>query len=497
MSKYIISIDQGTTSSRVCLFNKTGQLVDQVQKEFRQIFPKPDWVEHDAEEIWQTVVHCLKEIFTKYSSQDIDSVGITNQRETVVLWDKKTGQPVYNAIVWQDKRTDKTCQKLRKTNGTYVKKATGLVIDPYFSGTKIKWILDNVPETRSLLKDDRLRAGTIDTFLIWKLTNGSSHATDVSNASRTLLMNLKTRDWDNQCLKIFGVPKSILPEIRKSNALFGSIECAEIKPSLKSSLRIHGVAGDQQAALFGQVCFEKGMSKCTFGTGSFILYNIGNQIKYSKNGLLTTLAWELEGEKPMYAFEGGAFICGAAVVWLRDNLGLFAASKDIEVMASSVDSTEGVIFVSALSGLGAPYWKDSAKGRIVGLTRKSNKYHLARATLESMSLQNLDIIKIMEKESGKKLLELKTDGGAAKNDLLMQFQSDFLQKKVLRAHVLETTALGAAFLSGLGSGFWKSKAELKKTWAWDKEFFPKKKTKALTETIQNWDKAVRNMIKEL
>jgi glycerol kinase len=257
------------------------------------------------------------------------------------------------------------------------------------------------------------------------------------------------------------------------------------------------VAGDQQAALFGQVCFEKGMSKCTFGTGSFILYNIGNQIKYSKNGLLTTLAWELEGEKPMYAFEGGAFICGAAVVWLRDNLGLFAASKDIEVMASSVDSTEGVIFVSALSGLGAPYWKDSAKGRIVGLTRKSNKYHLARATLESMSLQNLDIIKIMEKESGKKLLELKTDGGAAKNDLLMQFQSDFLQKKVLRAHVLETTALGAAFLSGLGSGFWKSKAELKKTWAWDKEFFPKKKTKALTETIQNWDKAVRNMIKEL
>ncbi len=497
MSKYIISIDQGTTSSRVCLFNKNGQLVDQVQKEFRQIFPKPDWVEHDAEEIWQSVVYCLNEILTKYSSNDIDSVGITNQRETVVLWDKQTGKPVYNAIVWQDKRTDKACAKLRKANGAYVKKTTGLVIDPYFSGTKIKWMLDNVLETRSLLKEKRLMAGTIDTFLIWKLTKGATHATDVSNASRTLLMSLKTRDWDQKCLKIFGVPKDILPEVRKSNALFGSIECSEIKSKLHKSINIHGVAGDQQAALFGQVCFEKGMSKCTFGTGSFILYNIGNQIKYSSSGLLTTLGWELEGEKPVYALEGGAFICGAAVGWLRDNLGLMKESKEIEAMANQVESTEGVIFVSALSGLGAPYWKDNAKGRIVGLTRKSNKYHLARATLESMSLQNLDIIKVMEKESGKKLLELKTDGGAAKNNLLMQFQSDFLQKKVLRAHVVETTALGAAFLSGLGSGFWKSKTELKNTWKWDKEFFPKKKSKEITETIQNWDKAVRNLIKEL
>jgi len=497
MSKYIISIDQGTTSSRVCLFNKNGQLVDQVQKEFRQIFPKPDWVEHDAEEIWQSVVYCLKEILTKYSSADMDSVGITNQRETVVLWDKQTGKPVHNAIVWQDKRTDKLCSTLRKANNSYVKKTTGLVIDPYFSGTKIKWLLDNVLETRSLLKENRLLAGTIDSFLIWKLTKGAVHATDVSNASRTLLMNLKTRDWDAKCLNVFGVPRSLLPEIRKSNALFGAIECSEVKKLLSKTLNIHGVAGDQQAALFGQVCFEKGMSKCTFGTGSFILYNIGNQIKYSSSGLLTTLAWELDGEKPVYAFEGGAFICGAAVGWLRDNLGLMRESKDIEAMASQVDSTEGVIFVSALSGLGAPFWKDNAKGRIVGLTRKSNKYHLARATLESMSLQNLDIIKVMEKESGKKLLELKTDGGAAKNNLLMQFQSDFLQKKVLRAHVVETTALGAAFLAGLGSGFWKSKTELKTTWKWDKEFFPKKKTKVLTETIQNWDRAVRNLIKEL
>lgn len=497
MSKYIIAIDQGTTSSRVCLFNKNGQLVDQVQKEFQQIFPKPDWVEHDADEIWQSVVFCLKEILTKYSSNDIDSIGITNQRETVVLWDKQTGSPVYNAIVWQDKRTDKTCSSLRKSNGAFVKKATGLVIDPYFSGTKIKWVLDNVKETKSLMKEKRLLAGTIDTYLIWKLTHGAVHATDVSNASRTLLMNLKTRNWDETCLKIFGVPKTILPEIKKSNAQFGSIECREIKPMLAKSLTIHGVAGDQQAALFGQVCFEKGMSKCTFGTGSFILYNIGNQIKYSSHGLLTTLAWELEGEKPMYAFEGGAFICGAAVGWLRDNLGIIESAKEIEDLANKVETTEGVIFVSALSGLGAPYWKDNAKGRIVGLTRKSNKNHIARATLESMSLQNLDIIQVMEKDSGKKLLELKTDGGAAKNDLLMQFQSDFLQKKVLRAHVVETTALGAAFLSGLGSGFWKSKADLKKTWKWDKEFFPKKKSKAIKETIQNWDKAVRNLIKEL
>ncbi len=497
MSKYIISIDQGTTSSRACLFNKNGQLVDQVQKEFRQIFPKPDWVEHDAEEIWQSVIYCLKEILTKYSAVDIDSVGITNQRETVVLWDRQTGKPVHNAIVWQDKRTDKVCSKLRKANGNYVKKTTGLVIDPYFSGTKIRWMLDNVLETKSLLKEKRLLAGTIDTFLIWKLTKGAVHATDVSNASRTLLMSLKTRDWDAKCLKIFGVPVEILPEIRKSNSLFGAIECAEVKNLLTKTLNIHGVAGDQQAALFGQVCFEKGMSKCTFGTGSFILYNIGNQIKYSNSGLLTTLAWELEGEKPFYAFEGGAFVCGAAVGWLRDNLGLMKESKDIETMAAQVDSTEGVIFVSALSGLGAPYWKDSAKGRIVGLTRKSNKFHLARATLESMSLQNLDIIKVMEKESGKKLLELKTDGGAAKNNLLMQFQSDFLQKKVLRAQVVETTALGAAFLSGLGSGFWKSKSELISTWKWDKEFFPKKKSKVLTEAIRNWDRAVRNLIEEL
>jgi glycerol kinase len=497
MSKYIISIDQGTTSSRACLFNKNGQLVDQVQKEFRQIFPKPDWVEHDAEEIWQSVIYCLKELLTKYSAIDIDSVGITNQRETVVLWDRQTGKPVHNAIVWQDKRTDKVCSKLRKANGNYVKKATGLVIDPYFSGTKIRWMLDNVLETKSLLKEKRLLAGTIDTFLIWKLTKGLVHATDVSNASRTLLMNLKTRDWDAKCLKIFGVPLEILPDVRKSNSLFGTIECAEVKNLLAKNLNIHGVAGDQQAALFGQVCFEKGMSKCTFGTGSFILYNIGNQIKYSNSGLLTTLAWELEGEKPFYAFEGGAFVCGAAVGWLRDNLGLMKESKDIETMAAQVDSTEGVIFVSALAGLGAPYWKDSAKGRIVGLTRKSNKFHLARATLESMSLQNLDIIKVMEKESGKKLLELKTDGGAAKNNLLMQFQSDFLQKKVLRAQVVETTALGAAFLSGLGSGFWQSKSELKSTWKWDKEFFPKKKTKVLTETILNWDRAVRNLIEEL
>lgn len=497
MSKYIISIDQGTTSSRVCVFDKNGQLVDKVQKEFRQIFPKPDWVEHDVDEIWQSVVFCLKEILTKYSSVDIDSVGITNQRETIVLWDKQTGKAVYNAIVWQDKRTDRTCLKLRKTYGKYVKKTSGLVIDPYFSGTKIKWILDNVVETRSLLKENRLLAGTIDSFLIWKLTKGTVHATDVSNASRTLLMSLKTRQWDEKSLKIFGVPRKILPEIKKSNSLFGSIECPELKSSLSKSLLIHGVAGDQQAALFGQMCFEKGMSKCTFGTGSFILYNVGTEIKQSNYGLLTTLAWELEGEKPVYAFEGGAFVCGAAVSWLRDNLGVLSVSKEIEKMASQVASSEGVIFISALSGLGAPYWKDNAKGRILGLTRKSNKNHLARATLESMALQNLDIIKVMEKESGKKLMELKTDGGAAKNNLLMQFQSDFLQKKVVRAAIIETTALGAAFLSGLGNGFWKTKAEIKKTWKWDKEFFPNKKSKEQTETIKNWDQAIKNLLEEV
>jgi glycerol kinase len=490
MSKYILSIDQGTTSSRACLFDKTGHLVDQVQKDFPQIFPKPGWVEHNPEEIWNSVVFCLSELLKKHNPEDIFSVGITNQRETVVAWNKETGKPVYNAIVWQCRRTSEICKKL-KPSEKKLNKITGLVLDPYFSATKIRWILNEVKEAKELLKNKKLIVGTIDTFLIWKLTGGKSHVTDVTNASRTLLMDLKSRKWSQECLKIFKFPESLLPEIKPSNAFFGHINCNELKSFLTKPISIHGVAGDQQAALFGQACFQTGSAKCTFGTGSFILYNTGNKITYSKKGLLTTLAWELEGEKPVYALEGGAFNCGSVVQWLRDNLNMLTNSNEIEEIANSVSSSEGVEFVPALTGLGAPYWKEDATGLIHGLTRKTTKAHFLRATLESLALQNVDIIEVMQLETKSKLKFLKTDGGAAKNNLLMQLQSDYLNTQVMRSKIIETTALGVAYMAGLGAGFWVSKKDIENIWQVDRDFSPKLSKKDFSKRYSSWKSAIK------
>lgn len=494
MSKYILSIDQGTTSSRVCLFDKSGHLVDQAQKEFTQIFPKPGWVEHNPEEIWNSVVYCLSQIFKKHNAEDIFSVGITNQRETVVAWDKETGKAVYNAIVWQCRRTSDICKKLKPFEKK-INKITGLVLDPYFSGTKIRWILNEVPEAKKLYKEKKLLVGTIDTFLIWKLTSGKSHVTDVTNASRTLLMDLKTRKWSLECLKIFKFSAEILPEIKPSNAFFGLLQCDELKAFIAKPISIHGVAGDQQAALFGQACFQVGSAKCTFGTGSFILFNTGNKISYSKKGLLTTLAWELEGEKPTYALEGGAFNCGSVVQWLRDNMNLLNSSAEIEEQANSVSSSEGVEFVPALTGLGAPYWKEDATGTIVGLTRKTTKGHLLRAALESLALQNVDIIQVMKTETKSKLKFLKTDGGAAKNNLLMQLQADYLNTPVMRSAIIETTALGVAYLAGLGSGFWASKKEIENIWKADRDFAPAMAKKNFDKRYLSWQKAIQLTLK--
>lgn len=494
MSKYILSIDQGTTSSRVCLFDKSGHLVDQAQKEFTQIFPKPGWVEHNPEEIWNSVVFCLLEVLKKYKAEDIFSVGITNQRETVIAWDKESGRPVYNAIVWQCRRTSDICKKLKPFEARF-KKITGLVLDPYFSGTKIRWILNNVPEAKKLLKEKRLLVGTVDTFLIWKLTSGKSHVTDVTNASRTLLMDLKTRQWSPECLKIFKFSKEILPEIKPSNSFFGHIQCDELKSFLAKPISIHGVVGDQQAALFGQACFQEGSAKCTFGTGSFILFNTGTKITYSKKGLLTTLAWELEGEKPTYALEGGAFNCGSVVQWLRDNMSLLRNAAEIEELANSVSSSEGVEFVPALTGLGAPYWKEDATGIIVGLTRKTTKGHLLRAALESLALQNVDIIEVMKAETKSRLKFLKTDGGAAKNNLLMQLQADYLSTPVMRSSIIETTALGVAYLAGLGSGFWRGKKELENVWQVDRDFKPGMSKKSFIKRYDSWKKAIQLALK--
>lgn len=494
MSKYILSIDQGTTSSRVCLFDKSGHLVDQAQKEFTQIFPKPGWVEHNPEEIWNSVVYCLSQIFKKYNAEDIFSVGITNQRETVVAWDKETGKAAYNAIVWQCRRTSDICKKL-KPYEKKINKITGLVLDPYFSGTKIRWILNEIPKAKKLYKEKKLLVGTIDTFLIWKLTAGKSHLTDVTNASRTLLMDLKTRKWSPECLKIFKFSAEILPEIKPSNAFFGLVQCDELKAFINKPISIHGVAGDQQAALFGQACFQVGSAKCTFGTGSFILFNTGNKISYSKKGLLTTLAWELEGEKPTYALEGGAFNCGSVVQWLRDNMNLLNSSSEIEEQANSVSSSEGVEFVPALTGLGAPYWKEDATGLVVGLTRKTTKGHLLRAALESLALQNVDIIQVMKTETKSKLKFLKTDGGAAKNNLLMQMQADYLNTPVMRSSIIETTALGVAYIAGLGSGFWQSKKEIENIWKADRDFTPAMTKKNFDKRYMSWKSAIQLTLK--
>lgn len=488
--KYILTLDQGTTSSRAALIDAHGKWVSEGQKPFRQIFPQPGWVEHDPEEIWQSLKEsieiCLSK--SKINIEDIVSIGITNQRETVVLWDRESGRPLYNAIVWQCRRTQNLCEKLKREKKDRVfKRKTGLVMDPYFSGTKINWLLKNIPGAMEKAKAGKLAAGTIDSWLLWKLTQGRSHKTDVSNASRTLLMNLKTRKWDSELLKILQVPDKILPEITFSNDLFGSTYGLSFLPN---AIPITAMVGDQQSALFGQACFHPGEAKCTFGTGSFLLLNIGHTPQVSKSGSLTTLAWELRGQKPVYAFEGGAFICGAAVQWLRDGLGLFEKSSDVEALAAQVPGTDGVEFVPALTGLGAPHWRPGARGIITGLTRGTTKAHIARAALEAMALQNVDLLLAMQKDVKKKLKILRVDGGASRNNLLMQLQADYLGITVERPELFETTALGAAYMSGLGVGLFKDLNEIRALWKKEAHFESKINRQERAARISRWKVAV-------
>lgn len=492
-SSFIMAIDQGTTSSRTCIINQAGGLVAEARETFKQIFPKPGWVEHDPEDIWYSTQRSMRLALekAKIKGSQIHAIGITNQRETVMLWDAKTGKAVYNAIVWQCRRTQALCESLRKKKKEKMITAkTGLLIDPYFSGTKIQWILKNVPKASVRAKAGELLAGTVDTFLLWKLTAGRSHKTDVSNASRTMLMNIHKGWWDEELLKLFKIPGSLLPEICSSNAEFGTTQGLGFLPD---GIPITGIVGDQQAALFGQACYEVGESKCTFGTGSFILLNTGKKAVRSKNKLLTTIAWKLQNQEMTYALEGGAFVCGAAVQWLRDGLGLISNSAEIEALAQTVADTQGVEFVPALTGLGAPHWKPEARGLICGLTRGSTKAHIARATLEAMALQNVDILTTMKKDLGKSLKAMRVDGGAAANDLLMQLQADYCGVSVVRPMNLETTALGAAFMAGLGSGFWKDLKEIKKVWKVDKEFKVKMTAKNRKSRHSQWFKALERV----
>lgn len=490
-TKYIIALDQGTTSSRAIIFDSEQKIVGVAQKEFRQIYPKEGWVEHDPMEIWSSQSGVLAEVIarTGVSQHDIIGLGITNQRETTIVWDKNTGKPIYNAIVWQCRRTAKICDELKKIEGLdeYVRENTGLLIDAYFSGTKIKWILDNVEGAREKAERGELLFGTVDTWLIWKLTNGRVHATDYTNASRTMIYNIKTLQWDEKLLKVLGIPKSMLPEVKDSSGTFGY---ANLGGKGGHRIPIAGVAGDQQAALFGQACFNSGDSKNTYGTGCFLLMNTGEKIVRSRNGLVTTIAIGLDG-KVQYALEGSIFIGGASVQWLRDELKLVSESGDTEYFARKVKDNGGVYVVPAFVGLGAPYWDMYARGAILGLTRGANKNHIIRATLESIAYQTRDVLEAMQEDSGIKLSELKVDGGAAANNFLMEFQADILDTRVRRPVTLETTALGAAYLAGLAVGFWESKDEITAQWKLDKEFLPNMNSEERDLKYKGWKKAVK------
>lgn len=489
MSKYILAFDQGTTSSRAMVFDKSGAIISVAQKEFTQIFPSPGWVEHDPNEIWSTQLGVAAEAVSRagLSSSDIAAIGITNQRETTVVWDKETGKPVYNAIVWQDRRTASFCDDLKKRNlENKIREKTGLVIDAYFSATKINWILKNVEGARRKAEEGKLAFGTIDSWLIWNLTKGAVHATDVTNASRTLLFNIHTQSWDEELLQIFDVPKSLLPEVKQSSEIFGTTSAA----LFSTEIPIGGVAGDQQSALFGQMCTVPGMVKNTYGTGCFMLMNIGDKPIISKNNLLTTIAWKVNGQI-QYALEGSIFIAGAVVQWLRDELGIIRTSAEVETLAKSVKDNDGVYFVPAFTGLGAPHWNQHAKGIIVGMTRGTSAAHIARAALESIAYQTMEVLKAMEADSGISIKELRVDGGATVNDLLMQFQADVLNTKVIRPQITETTALGAAYLAGLAVGFWKDMNEISEQWKIEKCFEPKHDEKLMTEWIKGWNRAVK------
>ena len=486
--KYILSLDQGTTSSRAILFNKEAEIKSVAQEEFTQFFPQPGWVEHDATEIWRCQLKVAKEAIKKLKlkAQDIAAIGITNQRETTLVWDKETGEPIHNAIVWQDRRTAGICDKLKKKGLTnYVRKNTGLVIDAYFSGTKIKWILDNVKGARKRAEKGELLFGTIDSWLVYNLTGGKVHITDYTNASRTMIYNIKNLEWDKKLLKALDIPEAMLPEVKDSSKVYGHTDAK----LFGAEIPIAGIAGDQQAALFGQACYKKGMAKNTYGTGCFMLMNTGDEMVTSKAGLLTTIAWGLNG-KVTYALEGSVFIAGAAIQWLRDGLKIIDESPDSEFFAMKVEDTGGVYVVPAFAGLGAPYWDMYARGAIYGLTRGTTKAHLVRATLESLAYQSRDVLDAMKKDSKVDLTTLRVDGGASANDLLMHFQADILGTTVQRPEVIETTALGAAYLAGLAVGYWK-KSEITKNWKIDESFEPEMDNKERTKLYKGWQDAVK------
>lgn len=490
MEKFILAIDQGTTSSRAIIFDKRGNIKSLAQQEFRQIYPKSGWVEHDPFEIWDSQIQTVSESLSKsgLNGKAIAAIGITNQRETTILWNRETGDPLYNAIVWQDRRTSEFCNELNsKGYAEKIKSKTGLVIDAYFSATKVKWILDNVKETRRLAEQGKLAFGTIDSWLIWNLTKGEKHVTDITNASRTMLYNIHKQTWDEEILELLDIPKSILPEVKSSSEIFGETKINQ----LNSPIPIAGVAGDQQSALLGQMCISTGMLKNTYGTGSFLILNTGEKPIESKNNLLTTIAWEIDG-KVNYALEGSIFIAGAVVQWLRDELKIIKSAPEIEQLARAVDDNGGVYMVPAFSGLGAPYWDQFARGSIFGLTRGTKKEHIARAALESIAFQTMDVLKAMESDSGIKVKELRVDGGAAVNNLLMQIQTDILGVPVIRPKVLETTALGAAYLAGLAVSFWNGLEEISSFWEKDKEFRPLKNQEKRDDAIYYWNKAVNN-----
>ncbi|WP_113672116.1 glycerol kinase GlpK [Vallitalea guaymasensis] len=488
--KYIMALDQGTTSSRAIIFNHEGKIVNTSQKEFTQVYPKPGWVEHDAMEIWATQSGVAREVLelSGIRPDEVAAIGITNQRETTVVWDKNTGKPIYNAIVWQCRRTADICDGLKaKGLEDYIKESTGLILDAYFSGTKVKWILDNVEGAREKAENGELLFGNIDTWLIWNLTRGKVHVTDYSNASRTMLYNIKELRWDETILDELGIPASMLPEVRQSSEVYGH---TDPKTFGGAEIPIAGIAGDQQAALFGQACFLPGMAKNTYGTGCFMLMNTGQEMVNSDSGLLTTIAWGVDG-KVEYALEGSIFVAGASVQWLRDELKLVENAKDTEYFATQVEDTNGVYVVPAFVGLGAPYWDMYARGTIVGLTRGANKNHIIRATLESIAYQSRDVLEVMQEDSGIELQALKVDGGAVANNFLMQFQSDVLGVAVDRPVVTETTALGAAFLAGLAVGFWNSKEEIADMWAIDKHFEPVMENDYKEKKYAEWKKAVK------
>jgi glycerol kinase len=488
MEKFILALDQGTTSSRAMVFNKEGDIVSVAQKEFTQYYPQPGWVEHNAKEIWSSQATVLAEAILNagITANDVAAIGITNQRETTIIWDKETGAPLYNAIVWQDRRTADFCDELkRQGKGEMIQEKTGLLVDAYFSATKIKWILDNVEGARDKAGKGLLAFGTVDSWLLWNLTGGKIHVTDITNASRTMLFNIHTQQWDDELLSLFDIPSKILPAVKSSSEVYGETS-GQI---LAAKIPVAGIAGDQQAALFGQMCTQKGMVKNTYGTGCFMLMNIGDTPIISKNKLITTIAWKI-GDKVQYALEGSIFIGGAVVQWLRDGLGIISSSSEVEKKASNVPDNGGVYLVPAFAGLGAPHWNQHARGMMVGLTRGTTSDHISRAALESIALQTMEVLHAMEADAGTKIKELRVDGGATVDDLLLQIQADVLNTDVIRPKITETTAIGAAYLAGLAVGFWKNTDEIQQQWAKDKIFRPSEKNNA-ESLIDGWHRAVK------